>query len=241
MDSAGPILAVEGLEFDYPDGTAALRGVDFSLPVGSRAGLVGPNGSGKSTLLMCLAGLLVGRGRIRVAGRDPCDMTRRRPHAVGLVFQNPDDQLFMPTVREDIAFGPRNLDLPEPQVNDRVATSAARMGVAGVLERPPHHLSMGQRRNVAIAGVLAMQPTVLMLDEPSSNLDPRGRRRLIELLESLDTTLLIASHDLRMVRRLCGLVLLIDEGRIVARGGPELLADAALMERHGLEAVHADA
>ncbi len=241
MNADEPILTVEGLEFAYPDGTPALRGASFSLPAGCRAGLVGPNGSGKSTLLMCLAGLLVGRGRIRLAGRELHGIPPHRARAVGLVFQSPDDQLFMPTVREDIAFGPRNLGLPEPEVGDRVTTSAARMGVAGVLERPPHHLSMGQRRNAAVAGVLAMQPAVLMLDEPSSNLDPRARRRLIEVLQGLDAALLIASHDLRMVRRLCGLVLVIDEGRIVARGGPELLADPGLMERHGLEAVHADA
>jgi energy-coupling factor transporter ATP-binding protein EcfA2 len=235
-----PLLDVRGLTYTYPDGTPGLRGLDLAVAPGERIGLVGPNGSGKSTLLLCLAGLVFGRGRIRFAG-EPLTPGRVREvrGRIGLVFQSADEQLFMPTLAEDIAFGPLNLGLSPERVRDRVREVASRMALEHMLERPPHHLSMGQRRNAAIAGVLAMEPEVLLMDEPASNLDPRSRRRLIEILSGLPMTLVIASHDLAMVAGLCPRVVLIDEGRVVADGpAGAILHDADLMERHGLEAWH---
>jgi len=235
-----PLLHVSGLTYAYPDGTPALRGIDLAVSAGEKVGLVGPNGSGKSTLLMCLAGLVFGRGRIAFAG---APLTPERVKEVrgriGIVFQSADDQLFMPTLSDDLAFGPTNLGWPADQVRTRVRQVAEQMGLSHMLDRPPHHLSMGQRRNAAIAGVLAMQPELLLMDEPASNLDPRSRRRLIDLLAALPMTLIIASHDLAMVAGLCPRVVLADDGRVIADGAAEtILHDAALMERHGLEAWH---
>lgn len=232
-----PVLTIEQLRFVYGDGTPALHGVDLLLRRGERVGLIGPNGSGKSTLLLCMSGLLTGQGRVVVEG---VDLASHRPASlrgrVGLVFQSPDDQLFMPTLRDDLAFGPINLGLSPAQVSERVMQVAQQMRLESMLDRAPHHLSMGQKRNAAIASVLAMAPAVLLLDEPSSNLDPRARRQLLRVLEPLDATLLIASHDLALIGQLCPRVALIDEGRIVADGpAGEILRDAALMEAHGLE------
>ncbi|MGB4258571.1 MAG: ABC transporter ATP-binding protein, partial [Phycisphaerae bacterium] len=166
-----PLLQVEGLVYTYPDGTPALRGVDLRVQAGEKVGLVGPNGSGKSTLLMCLNGLLAGQGRIVVEGVELTARTRKDLRGrVGLVFQSPDDQLFMPTLGDDLAFGPVNLGLDRDEVHRRVRAAAAQMGLEGLLDRAPHHLSMGQKRNAAIAGVLAMRPALLLMDEPSSNL-----------------------------------------------------------------------
>ncbi|HOA73522.1 MAG TPA: ABC transporter ATP-binding protein [Phycisphaerae bacterium] len=237
---ADSLLQVEDLSYTYPDGTHALQGINLSLSAGEKVGLVGPNGSGKSTLLLCLAGLVFGRGRITFAG-EPLTPQRVREvrGRIGLVFQSADDQLFMPSLAEDLAFGPTNLGLPADLVRQRVQRVADRMGLSHMLERPPHHLSMGQRRNAAVAGVLVMQPELLLMDEPASNLDPRSRRRLIETLSSLPMTLLIASHDLAMVAGLCSRAVLIDQGRVVADGPTEtILHDGPLMERHGLEAWH---
>ena len=233
-----PLLQIEGLTYTYADGTPALRGVDVKITPGEKVGLVGQNGSGKSTLLMCISGLFIGKGAVRVDGIElkPSRVKDIRGR-VGLVFQSSDDQLFMPTLADDLAFGPINLGLAEPEVNQRVEEAAAEMRLTSMLDRPPHHLSMGQKRNAAIASVLVMRPALLLMDEPSSNLDPRSRRRLIEVLERLNTTMLIASHDLALVGRLCPRILVIDEGRIVARGPTaNILADATLMEKHGLEA-----
>lgn len=233
-------LRVEDLTYSYPDGTRALQGMSLGIERGEKVGLVGPNGSGKSTLLMCLNGLLAGRGRIVVEG-DELTQARLREFRgrVGLVFQSPDDQLFMPTLADDLAFGPINQGFGEVEVQERVQKVAADLGLAGLLDRAPHHLSMGQKRNAAIAAVLAMRPDVLLMDEPSSNLDPRWRRRLIEILTSVSVTLLVASHDLALVGGVCSRVLLIDEGRMVADGPTaDILGNAALMEAHGLEPWH---
>ena len=197
MSTPPPSLLVDDLAFAYPDGHQALFGVDLRVEQGERVALLGPNGAGKTTLVLHLNGILRGgRGRVEVAGL-PVDQrnlqeVRRR---VGIVFQDPDDQLFMPTVGEDVAFGPRNLGLPEPEVRARVAAALAQVGMAGAADRPPHHLSFGQRRRVAVATVLSMHPEVLVLDEPSSNLDPAGRRELAEVLESLPVTILMVTHD----------------------------------------------
>ncbi len=231
------LIQVEELSYRYEDGTQALCGIDMRVARAERVGLVGPNGSGKSTLLLCLSGLLAGEGVVRLDGEV---MTRAGWRAlrgrVGLVFQSPDDQLFMPTLADDLAFGPINQGLAEPEVDRRVGEAATAMSLADMLERAPHHLSMGQKRNAAIAAVLAMRPAVLLMDEPSSNLDPRSRRRLIEVLAGLEATLLVASHDLALVGGLCERVLVIDEGRIIADGpSREVLGNADLMHRHGLE------
>lgn len=232
-----PLLAAEGLHYRYDDGTEALRGIDLGVAAGEKVGLVGPNGSGKSTLLLCLGGLLKCQGTVKLEGR-PLSRTdfKESRGRIGLIFQSPDDQLFMPTLEEDLAFGPINLGLDEHAAHHRVHEVADRMGLDAMLGRAPHHLSMGQKRNAAIAAVLAMKPAVLLMDEPSSNLDPRSRRRLIQVLAGLDTAMLIASHDLALVGGLCQRIIVIDEGRIVANGpAAETLADAEFMEKHGLE------
>jgi len=231
------LLEVEQLNYTYSDGTHALRGIDLSVAAGDKVGLVGPNGSGKSTLLLCLAGLLKGNGTVRIdcetLDASQLKTLRRR---VGLVFQNPDDQLFMPTLTDDLAFGPINLGLNADEVQQRVGDVAAQFDLAHMLDRAPHHLSQGQMHVGAIASVLVMQPALLMMDEPTSSLDPRTRRQLINVLQSLNTTLLIAAHDLAMVGTVCHRTLVIDEGRIVAAGASvDLLADESLMTAHGLE------
>lgn len=233
-----PVLHVKELHYTYSDGTCALRGIDLTIARGEKVGLVGGNGSGKSTLLMCINGLFLSQGTVRVAG---VELTAGRAKEirgrVGLVFQSADDQLFMPTLADDLAFGPINLGLSETQAQQRVAESAEQMGLTELLGRAPHHLSMGQKRNAAIASVLALRPEILLMDEPSSSLDPRSRRRLITVLASLNTTMLIASHDLAMVAALCPRVAVIDDGRIVANGSTaDIFRNAVLMEKHGLEA-----
>ncbi|MGY1603011.1 energy-coupling factor ABC transporter ATP-binding protein [Geodermatophilus sp. SYSU D00815] len=238
MSTSPPSLLVEDLAFAYPDGHQALYGVDLRIERGERVALLGPNGAGKTTLVMHLNGILRGgRGRVEVAGlpvEGPALQEVRR--RVGIVFQDPDDQLFMPTVGEDVAFGPRNLGLPEPEVAARVAAALAQVGMSGSADRPPHHLSFGQRRRVAVATVLSMHPEVLVLDEPSSNLDPAGRRELAEVLEALPVTMLMVTHDLLYALQLCPRAVVLDGGVVVADGPTrELLADPDLLAAHRLE------
>ncbi|PWW23236.1 cobalt/nickel transport system ATP-binding protein [Geodermatophilus normandii] len=238
MTAAPAALLVEDLAFAYPDGHQALFGVDLRLVPGERVALLGPNGAGKTTLVLHLNGILSGgRGRVSVGGlpvekRNLAEVRRR----VGIVFQDPDDQLFMPTVGEDVAFGPRNLGLPEPEVAVRVAAALEQVGMAGSADRPPHHLSFGQRRRVAVATVLSMHPEVLVLDEPSSNLDPAGRRELAEVLTGLPVTMLMVTHDLPYALQLCPRSVVLDGGVVVADGPTrDLLADADLLAAHRLE------
>jgi cobalt/nickel transport system ATP-binding protein len=233
-----PSLRVDDLAFAYPDGHQALFGVDLRIEPGERVALLGPNGAGKTTLVLHLNGILRGgRGSVTVAGL-PVDQrhlqeVRRR---VGIVFQDPDDQLFMPTVGEDVAFGPRNLGLPESEVAARVTAALDQVGMAGSADRPPHHLSFGQRRRVAVATVLSMHPEILVLDEPSSNLDPAGRRELAEVLQALPVTMLMVTHDLPYALQLCPRSVVLDGGIVVADGPTrELLADTGLLARHRLE------
>jgi cobalt/nickel transport system ATP-binding protein len=234
-----PVLDVRGLTFAYTPGAPALDGVTFAVAEGERIALVGPNGAGKTSLFLCLCGVLTPQGGSAVvAGLDVRDPAQRRqlPGQVGIVFQNPDDQLFSTTVLDDVAFGPLNQGLSPDEVRVRSAEALARVGLGGVEDRVPWHLSGGEKRRVALAGVLAMRPRVLLLDEPSMFLDPRGRRGLIELLSGLGGTQVIASHDLELVLRTCSRVLLLDAGRLVADGPARpVLGDAALMEAHGLE------
>jgi cobalt/nickel transport system ATP-binding protein len=241
--AAAPALSVERLAFAYPDGRQALFGVDLEVAAGERVALLGPNGAGKTTLVLHLAGLLgapvggTGTGRVTVAGlpvtREHVAEVRRR---VGLVFQDPDDQLFLPTVRDDVAFGPANLGLRGADLDARVVEALAAVDAADLADRAPHHLSLGQRRRVAVATVLAMRPQVLVLDEPSSNLDPLARRELAEVVDALDVTVVLVTHDLPYALQLCERAVLMDDGRVVADGATrDLLADPALLARHRLE------
>ncbi|WP_424529035.1 energy-coupling factor ABC transporter ATP-binding protein [Sphaerisporangium viridialbum] len=231
-------LRVSELAYAYPDGTQALFGVDLTIGSGERVALLGPNGAGKTTLVMHLNGILTaGHGSVEIAGlpvrKDTLGEIRRR---VGLVFQDPDDQLFMPTVREDVAFGPANLGLRGPELERRVRDALDQVGLPEVIDRPPHHLSFGQRRRVAVATVLAMRPEILVLDEPSSNLDPASRRELAEVLRSLDVTVLMVTHDLPYAMELCERSLILSGG-VIAADGPtgDLLGDPALLAAHRLE------
>jgi cobalt/nickel transport system ATP-binding protein len=231
-------IRITRLSYSYPDGTKALEDVDLDVRVGERVALVGPSGAGKSTLLLHLNGVLSGKGMIRVMGK-PLDETALRAirRNVGLVFQNPDDQLFCPTVFEDVAFGPLNLSISRQEIPHRVETALRDVGLdQSIRNRPSHHLSHGERKRVALASVLIMEPDILALDEPSSNLDPRNRRQLIELVASLPSTLVLATHDLGLVMALCPRTALMDRGKIWADGETRrILADARLMEDHGLE------
>ena len=235
MNSA-PALDIESLHYNYPDGTAALRGISLVVREGERLGLIGANGAGKSTLLLHLNGILSGQGMVRVFGEAVGNGNLATVHQkVGMVFQNPDDQLFCPTICEDVAFGPRNMRLPEAEVRRRVDHAMETVGVAHLKHKSPFHLSIGQKKRAALATVLSMDAQILALDEPTSNLDPRGRRELIALLQVFARTQIIATHDLDLVRRLCTRVVLLDAGRIVADTDSEaLLDDHALLESHGL-------
>jgi energy-coupling factor transporter ATP-binding protein EcfA2 len=255
--SAAPVaVLIDNLHYRYPDGRHALRGISITAQPGESIALVGPNGAGKSTLLWHLNGLLPGkggRGQVHAHGRPAAAKTappavwieglevnevngpevRRR---VGLLFQDPDDQLFAPTVIEDVAFGPLNLGLGAAEARRVARESLDRVALADVAERPPHHLSFGERKRACLAGVLACSPTVLALDEPSANLDPRARRRLIALIRDLPVTKLVATHDLELALDLCERVVLLDEGQVRADGAAEtVLSSSELLEEHGLE------
>lgn len=256
--STPPAVSVRDLVYRYPDGRMALRGVNLTIQPGESVALVGPNGAGKSTLLWHLNGLLPGRGRsqamhahglnldalkgpagpsvwidgLEVNDRNGPEVRRR----VGLLFQDPDDQLFSTTVIEDVAFGPLNLGKSKPEARRIALECLATVDLADAADRPPHHLSFGERKRVCLAGVLACDPTVLVMDEPTANLDPRGRRRFISLIRSMPATILIATHDLEMVLELCERAVLLDAGRVVASGpAREVLSDPDLLEAHGLE------
>jgi len=234
-----PTLVVKNLHFSYPDGRPALHGVSLQINYGEKAALVGPNGAGKSTLMLHLNGILAGEGEIEVAGlpveKPNLPMIRAK---VGLVFQNPDDQLFSPTVFEDVAFGPLHMGLPEAQVRARVNEALKQVGMQDYADRLSHHLSVGEKKRVAIATALAMKPEILVLDEPSAGLDPRARRGLITLLRELPQTMLVSTHDMLLVQELFPRMVIMDEGRIVADGATEvLMEDEVLLERHHVPGV----
>ncbi|MFC4949955.1 energy-coupling factor ABC transporter ATP-binding protein [Pseudonocardia sp. GCM10023141] len=238
VPDAPPSLDVAGLAFAYPDGHQALYGVDLRIARGERVALLGPNGAGKTTLVLHLNGILTaGRGSVAVGGlpvgRANLREIRRR---VGIVFQDTDDQLFMPSVGEDVAFGPANFGLSGAELAARVDAALQTVGMAEHRDRSPLHLSGGQRRRVALATVLACEPEILVLDEPSSNLDPVARRELAEVLLGLGTTMLMVTHDLPYALQLCPRSVVIDDGVVVADGPTrELLADTELLRRHRLE------
>jgi len=233
-----PVVAVSGLRFAYPDGRLALDGVDLHVHPGERVALLGPNGAGKTTLVLHLNGILTPReGTVEIAGipvtREHFPEVRRR---VGIVFQDPDDQVFMPTVREDVAFGPANLGLRGAELEARVDAALTAVGMQGQRDRAPHHLSFGERRLVAIATVLAMEPEILVLDEPSANLDPAGRRELAEVLHRLGLTMLMVTHELPYALLLCDRAVVMNRGKVAADGPiGEILSDTALMAANRLE------
>lgn len=231
-------LELHDLSYRYPDGTEALRGVTLRIEAGEKVALVGPNGAGKSTLLLHLNGVFrATNGSVRVAGEPITDQTIRRVRArVGMVFQDPDDQLFSPTVFDDVAFGPLHMGLDEAEVRHRVAWALEQVGMRGAEGRMPHHLSLGQRKRVAVATVLSMHPDILALDEPSAGLDPRARRGLVALLQNLPQAMLVSTHDMRLVQEVFPRMVVLAQGQVVADGpSAALLADAELLETYGLE------
>lgn len=238
MQASAPSLEIAGLAFAYPDGHQALFGVDLVIGRGERVALLGANGAGKTTLVMHLNGLLSGGlGTVRVAGL-PVDKPNLREirRRVGVVFQDPDDQLFMPTVRDDVAFGPANMGVSGDALRARVEQALNLVGMQEFADRPPHHLSFGQRRRVAVATVLAMEPEILVLDEPSSNLDPASRRELADILRSLDITILMVTHDLPYALELCPRAVVLSDGVVVADGPTRaILANDDLMRANRLE------
>jgi energy-coupling factor transporter ATP-binding protein EcfA2 len=259
-NDTNPAIRVSGLTYRYPDGKEALRGVELIVSSGESVAVVGPNGAGKSTLLLHLNGLLPGKSRgglghahggggdradrsapggprvwiegVGVGERTARDVRRR----VGLVFQDPEDQLFCNTVLDDVAFGPLNQGKSPSEARAIALECLGKVELDALADRPPHHLSFGERKRACLAGVLACEPAVLVLDEPSANLDPRARRRFIQILRGLRCTTLIATHDLELVLEVCPRTVILDQGRIAAEGDSHaILGNAALMEEHGLE------
>jgi len=235
------IIEFINVSFKYPDGTEALSNISFRLEHGCSVAIIGANGAGKSTLTLLLNGCLYpSGGEVRI-GNIPLlkETVGHFRKAVGMIFQNPDDQLFMPTVEEDIAFGLANLKLPQEEVNKRVAEVLKITGIEHLRNKPPYRLSAGEKKIVSIAGVIAMQPDILVMDEPSANLDPRARRHLIELLKSFTHTKIIATHDMEFVVETCQRVILLSKGKLVADGiTTKILTNEKLMSEHGLETPH---
>lgn len=241
LPTLGEALAVSHLSYRYPDGTAALSEVSFKVDPGERIALLGPNGAGKSTLIGHLNGITAAQeGTIAVGGvpvtPDTLATTRER---VGVVFQDPDNMLFMTSIADDIAFGPRNAGVPEAQVSQRVAAALSQVGLSELATKPGLHLSWGQKKRAALAAVVAMEPSVLVLDEPTSNLDPHAKRAMVELLTGLDATLIVATHDMDLAWTLCDRAIVLNGGRIVADGPAHaIMVDEHLMLDNGLEVPH---
>ncbi len=243
---AANAITLRRVSFQFDDGTPALRDVSFHIAEGEKVALIGPNGAGKSTLLLHLVGILPEHGKGRAEGEvtvfgatlraESPETLRLARRQVGLLFQDPDDQLFCPTVGEDVGFGPQQLGLRGPALRARVADALAQVGLTGTEDRMPHRLSGGEKKRVGLAGLLACGPRALVFDEPTSGLDPRARRQLISILQGLAATCLMATHDLALVAETCSRTIVLDGGRIVADGPTrELLCDDDLMHAHGLE------
>lgn len=234
-------LEISGLAYAYPDGNQALYGVNLSINQGERVALLGPNGAGKTTLVLHLNGIIpTMQGQVRVAGElvdsKSAESIKSIRHKVGIVFQDPDDQLFMPTVGQDVAFGPYNAGLRGSELENAVKEALELVGMSEFIDRPPHHLSFGQRRRVAVATVLAMKPEILVMDEPSSNLDPAARRELAEIITSLDVTLLMVTHDLPFAYELCQRAVILSAGVVAADDEiSSVLANKQLLNAHRLE------
>ena len=234
-------LEISGLAYAYPDGNQALYGVNLSINQGERVALLGPNGAGKTTLVLHLNGIIpTMQGQVRVAGElvdsKSAESIKSIRHKVGIVFQDPDDQLFMPTVGQDVAFGPYNAGLRGSELEKAVKEALELVGMSEFIDRPPHHLSFGQRRRVAVATVLAMKPEILVMDEPSSNLDPAARRELAEIITSLDVTLLMVTHDLPFAYELCQRAVILSAGVVAADDEiSSVLANKQLLNAHRLE------
>lgn len=234
-------LEISGLAYAYPDGNQALYGVNISINQGERVALLGPNGAGKTTLVLHLNGIIpTMQGQVRVAGElvdsKNAESIKSVRHKVGIVFQDPDDQLFMPTVGQDVAFGPYNAGLRGLELEKAVKEALELVGMSEFIDRPPHHLSFGQRRRVAVATVLAMKPEILVMDEPSSNLDPAARRELAEIITSLDVTLLMVTHDLPFAYELCQRAVILSAGVVAADDEiSSVLANKQLLNAHRLE------
>jgi cobalt/nickel transport system ATP-binding protein len=230
-------IEVEHLSFIYSDGHKALNNVSLNIEPGEKVALVGPNGAGKSTLILHLNGILIGDGIVRVCGLEVVKENLGRVRScVGLVFQSPEDQLFSPTVFDDVAFGPLYQGLPSTEVLARVDDALLAVHMEKYKRRVSHHLSMGEKKRIAIATVLSMQPEVLILDEPTGGLDPRSRRSLIRLLSELPLTMLVSTHDMLLVREIFPRMIILDEGQVVADGATQVLMDdVTLLETHGLE------
>lgn len=233
MDKA---IEITNLSFTYPDGHPGLDGINLVVHSGESVAIIGPNGAGKSTLLLHLNGILRGDSAVKICGllvvEKNLKVIRQR---VGLVFQDPEDQLFSLNVFDDVAFGPINMGYKDVEVRKRVIQALNWVSMTGYEERSSHHLSLGEKKRIAIATVLSMEPEILVLDEPSSNLDPRSKWSLIELLKSLPITKIIATHDLELVKILCPRTIILDEGKVVADGNTEsIMRDLSLLWKHGL-------
>jgi len=229
-------VKVENLSFCYPDGQQALAGITLTIYEGESVALIGPNGAGKSTLLLHLNGILRSNGTVKILGRQVNDKNLRWVRSkVGLIFQSPDDQLFSPTVFDDVAFGPINMGYSEAEVRQSVARALDWVGMTGYEQRSPHHLSIGEKKRIAIATVLSMSPEILVIDEPTSNLDPRSKWSLIGLLKRLPMTKIVAAHDLELVRALCPRTVVLDHGQVIVDGATnDIMSNTALLAAHGL-------
>jgi cobalt/nickel transport system ATP-binding protein len=232
------IIDFNNVHFTYPDGTEALKSLSFRITHGESVGIVGANGAGKSTLISHMNGYLFpSGGTITIGDLQLSKSTINHvKKTVGVVFQNPDDQLFMPTVFDDVAFGPLNMGMTEERVIERVNEALTIVGCLNLKDKPPHHLSLGQKRAVTIAAVIAMQPDILVMDEPAASLDPRSRRQLINLLKEFRHTKIIASHDLDLIMDVCERCLVMSDGKITANGRTdEILLNEKLLEENNLE------
>jgi cobalt/nickel transport system ATP-binding protein len=234
------ILEVNNLNYTYPDGNSALKNITFRVRDGETIGLVGPNGAGKSTLLLMLLGIIQltnGDGSIKIMGSQLTKKTVQELRKnIGLVFQDPDDQLFMSTVFDDVAFGPINMGMNPERVQKRVKLALTKVGLPNYESRCPHHLSFGEKKRIALATVLSMHPKIMLLDEPTANLDPRARNKIIELINNFNSVKMISSHDIELLIRTCDKILLLDNGKLVANGNPQrIFNDEQLLVKHGLE------
>jgi len=232
------LIKIENLSFGYPDGQQALTDINLGIYRGDSVAIVGPNGAGKSTLVLHFNGILKNNGHVKLLGKPIDDNNLKWVRSrVGVVFQNPDDQLFSPTVFDDVAFGPMNMGYSQAKVEQAVKMALDLVGMSGFEKRSPHHLSVGEKKRIAMATVLSMSPEVLVIDEPTSNLDPRGKWDIIEVLKGFSITKIIVSHDLEMVRELCQRMVIIDRGRVAADAKTiDVLADKKLLAAHGLAA-----